>query len=179
MIILVGASASGKTEVAKMLGTLFQMKKVITHTTRPLRDGEQDGVDYYFVSREEFLALAKMNFFVETTEYNGNYYGTSHKELADNKVLILDPNGLRSFTKLHDARIVSFFMHATRETRRIRMIKRGDKIEEAIKRIATDDQKFDENAKNDCDFVVDSEKQSIKKVALQVYELYASKLSLM
>ena len=43
------------------------------------------------------------------------------------------------------------------------MIKRGDKIEEAIKRIATDDQKFDENAKNDCDFVVDSEKQSIKK----------------
>lgn len=59
MIILVGASASGKTEVAKMLGKLFQMRKVITHTTRPMRENEKDGVDYYFVTREEFLNLKK------------------------------------------------------------------------------------------------------------------------
>lgn len=179
MIILVGASASGKTEVAKMLGKLFRMKKVITHTTRPMRDGEKDGVDYYFVSKEQFLSLKNMNFFVETTIYNDNFYGTSHKELADDKVLIVDPNGLNSFLSLKDPRIVSFFMHATKETRRVRMIKRGDKIEEAIKRIATDDEKFNDDAKNLCNFVVDSENQSIKKVALQVYELYASKLSLM
>lgn len=179
MIILVGASASGKTEVAKMLGKLFQMKKVITHTTRSMREGEKDGVDYYFVSKEEFLTLKKMNFFVETTEYNDNFYGTSHKELADNKVLIVDPNGLKSFTRLKDPRVVSFFMFATKDTRRIRMLKRGDRIEDAIKRIATDDQKFNETAKETCDFLIDSEKQSIKKVALEVYELYASKLSLM
>lgn len=179
MIILVGASASGKTEVAKMLGKLFRMKKVITHTTRPMRDGEKDGVDYYFVSKEEFLSLKKMNFFVETTVYNDNFYGTSHKELADDKVLIVDPNGLESFRKLKDKRIISFFMHCSKETRRVRMIKRGDKIEEAIKRIATDDEKFNEDAEKLCDFVVDSENHAIKQVALQVYELYATKLSLL
>ena len=73
MIILVGASASGKTEVAKVLAKTFQMRKVITHTTRPMRENEIDGVDYYFVSREEFISLKKHNFFVETTEYNDNF----------------------------------------------------------------------------------------------------------
>jgi len=179
MIILVGASASGKTEVAKMLGKLFQMRKVITHTTRPMRDNEKDGVDYYFVSKDEFISLKKMNFFVETTEYNDNYYGTSRKELEDNKVLIVDPNGLQSFVKLKDPRIIAFFMNATKETRRIRMIKRGDRIEDAIKRIATDDEKFNESAMDACDYVIDSEKQSVKKCALEVYEKYASKLCLM
>ncbi|HKL84384.1 MAG TPA: hypothetical protein VJZ48_02820 [Bacilli bacterium] len=179
MIILVGASASGKTEVAKMLGKLFQMRKVITHTTRPMRENEKDGVDYYFVTREEFLNLKKMNFFVETTEYNDNFYGTSRKELEDNKVLIVDPNGLQSFLKLKDERVISFFMNATKETRRLRMIKRGDKIEDAIKRIATDDQKFNDSAMNTCDYVIDSEKQSVKSCALEVYEKYASRLSLM
>jgi guanylate kinase len=179
MIILVGASASGKTEVAKMLGKLFQMRKVITHTTRPMRENEKDGVDYYFVTKEEFVSLKKMNFFVETTDYNGNFYGTSHKELEDNKVLIVDPNGLKSFVKLKDPRIVSFFMNATKETRRVRMIKRGDSIEDAIKRIATDDTKFNEQTMHKCDYIIDSEKQSIKKVALEVYEKYAERLSLM
>ena len=179
MIILVGASASGKTEVAKMLGRLFQMRKVVTHTTRSMRENEIDGVDYYFVSKEEFSTLKNMHFFVETTEYNDNYYGTSRKELEDNKVLIVDPNGLNSFLKLNDPRIVSFFMNATRDTRRIRMIKRGDRIEDAIKRIATDDQKFNEEAMTKCDFIIDSERLSIKKCALQVYEKYAEKLSLM
>lgn len=179
MIILVGASASGKTEVAKMLGKLFQMRKVITHTTRPMRENEKDGVDYYFVTREEFLNLKKMNFFVETTEYNDNFYGTSRKELEDNKVLIVDPNGLQSFLKLKDERVISFFMNATKETRRLRMIKRGDKIEDAIKRIATDDQKFNDSAMNTCDYVIDSEKQSVKSCALEVYEKYALRLSLM
>ncbi|HKM02822.1 MAG TPA: guanylate kinase [Bacilli bacterium] len=179
MIILVGASASGKTEVAKVLAKTFQMRKVITHTTRPMRENEIDGVDYYFVSREEFISLKKHNFFVETTEYNDNFYGTSRKEVEDNKVLIVDPNGLKSFLKLKDTRIIAFFMNATKETRRIRMIKRGDKIEDAIKRIATDDSKFNDETMNNCDFIIDSEKQTIKKCAVEVYEKYAAKLSLM
>ncbi|MDD4005965.1 MAG: guanylate kinase, partial [Bacilli bacterium] len=71
MIILVGASASGKTEIAKILTRKYGIVKAITHTTRDMREGEKNGVDYFFVSKDEFAALAKQNAFVETTFYNG------------------------------------------------------------------------------------------------------------
>ena len=54
MIVLTGASASGKTEVAKLLFIKYDIKKVITHTTRPIRLGEKRGVDYHFVDVEKF-----------------------------------------------------------------------------------------------------------------------------
>ena len=56
MILLAGPSASGKTEIAKILMKDFGIRKVVTHTTRPPRIGEKDGVDYHFVTREEFEA---------------------------------------------------------------------------------------------------------------------------
>ena len=54
MIVLSGPSASGKTEVAKRLMNQYGVKRVITTTTRPMRTGEVDGVDYLFVSKEKF-----------------------------------------------------------------------------------------------------------------------------
>ena len=57
MILLIGASASGKTEVAKVLLSKFGMKKAITHTSRPIRPSEVDGVDYHFVTKETFQRL--------------------------------------------------------------------------------------------------------------------------
>jgi guanylate kinase len=75
MILLVGASASGKTEVAKDLYRLFGIKKAVTHTSRLPRPGEKDGVDYHFVDKETFLKLDSEGKMVENTFYNGNHYG--------------------------------------------------------------------------------------------------------
>ena len=83
MIVLVGASASGKTEVTKVLAKKYNIQKFITHTTRPIRVGEENGVDYFFVTKEEFEELLKQDFFIEHTLYNGNYYGTSKKEVQN------------------------------------------------------------------------------------------------
>lgn len=177
MIILVGASASGKTEVAKMLFRLFQMRKVITHTTRPMRKGEKDGVDYHFVDEETFLDLDSKNYFVEKTNYNGNFYGTSRTELGDNKVLIVDPRGLQSFLALNDPSIVSFFMDVSKETRRLRILKRGDDLASAIKRIQTDETEFSKESVAMCEHVINAETASIKQLAVEVYEIYAQKIA--
>ena len=72
MIILYGPSACGKTEVAKLLASSYSIKKVITHTTRSKRVNEVNGVDYYFVTKEEFLSLKEQGAFVETACYNFN-----------------------------------------------------------------------------------------------------------
>lgn len=176
MIILVGPSASGKTEVAKMLGNLFKVKKVVTHTTRDMRPGEINGIDYHFVNRETFNTLNSQGVFAETTEYNHNFYGTSKKEIADNKVLIVDPNGLTSFKAIGDSRIICFFMNASRNTRKKRMIERGDEPTIALQRIVLDDAKFDPGKIKGIDYIIDSEKQSIQDVTIEVYEKYALKL---
>ena len=63
MIILYGPSACGKTEVAKLLASSYSIKKVITHTTRSKRVNEVNGVDYYFVTKEEFLSLKEQGIY--------------------------------------------------------------------------------------------------------------------
>ena len=65
MIVLIGASASGKTEAAKMLMAKYGIQKAITTTTRPMRVHEVDGRDYFFVSKEKFDQLIKEDKFVE------------------------------------------------------------------------------------------------------------------
>ena len=90
MIVITGASATGKTETARVLSTLFNIKKVVTHTTRPMRKGETDGVDYHFVSKEEFLKLKDEDYFVETTTYNNNYYGKKSAMIKFSSLKLLE-----------------------------------------------------------------------------------------
>ena len=65
MIVLSGASASGKTEAAKMLMVKYGIQKAITTTTRSMRVHEVNGKDYFFVSVEKFQQLIKEDKFVE------------------------------------------------------------------------------------------------------------------
>jgi guanylate kinase len=176
MIILIGASASGKTEVAKLLGSKYGIQKVVTHTTRHKRDGETDDVDYHFVSFEQFEELKNRGYFVETTFYNGNFYGTSHKEIGDDKVLIVDPNGLDAFQKLHNRRIVTFFMDASETTRLNRMLYRGDALNQAKRRIANDKIDFDPTRINTTDYFIDTERHNIEQIADIVYKTYSDHL---
>ena len=74
MIVLAGASASGKTEAAKLLASKYGITKVITTTTRAMRNGEVNGRDYFFVDRDTFKKMIEEGRFVEYTEYNGNLY---------------------------------------------------------------------------------------------------------
>ncbi len=177
MIILVGASASGKTEAAKELGRLFSIKKAVTTTTRPMRVGEKDGVDYFFVTKEEFLKRVNEDKFVENASYAGNYYGCGKDQVADDKVLIVEPNGLHSFLALNDPNIVSFFIDVDEAIREERMRLRGDKEIDIKNRILSDKEHFSKESVGKVDHVVDANKLSIKEVATLIFELYQKSLS--
>jgi guanylate kinase len=175
MILLIGASASGKTEVAHVLTDKYHIKKVITHTTRPMRTNETNGVDYHFVTPEQMRSLIALNFFVETTVYNGNTYGTSKPEISDDKVLIVDPNGFHAFTALNDPRIVTFMLEASETTRLNRMLYRGDHLNDAKKRIDNDRVQFDKNSLK-THYIINSEAVSIEEIADQVFRYYQQHL---
>lgn len=83
LLVLVGPAGAGKTTVARGVIARAPASRAfsVSHTTRPQRPTERDGVDYWFVSRDEFEALRAADGFAESAEVHGNLYGTSRAEL--------------------------------------------------------------------------------------------------
>ena len=82
VIVLVGESASGKSTIEKILADKYGYKKTVSYTTRPPRDGEVNGVDYHFISEDEYIEKFNSKYFVETGAYNGWFYGTTIKSFS-------------------------------------------------------------------------------------------------
>ena len=95
LYIISGCSGVGKgTLLKKFLENNPEIKLSISATTRQPRKGEENGVNYFFISREEFLNSVKNNEFLEWAEFSGNYYGTklnfTQKTLNSGTDLILE-----------------------------------------------------------------------------------------
>ena len=172
MIVLAGASASGKTEVAKELAKKYGITKVITTTTRKMRVGEINGKDYFFVNKEEFEKMLAEDKFVEHTIYNDNFYGSTKDQIAPNRCVVIDPAGLRAYMALKDPTIVTFFLDSEEDTRFKRMLLRGDKEEDAKRRIEHDRTAFKPENIADVDLHINSETQSIEEVTDNIYNRY-------
>mgnify|MGYP003301155888 CR=1 FL=1 len=177
MIILCGPSASGKTEVAKLLASKYNIKKAVTNTTRPIRINEVNHVDYHFTSKEEFLELASKDYFVETACYNNNYYGCAKNEVADNKAVILEPQGVANFLKLNDPHIVVFVLMCSEVTRYNRMVYRGDLPESIEERIRNDRIAFSNDKLSFADYTIDTDDKTLMEITDLVYELYNNKIN--
>jgi guanylate kinase len=142
-------SGTGKTTVCRSVvardaGIAFS----ISHTTRAMRQGEQDGRDYHFVSRDEFRRLVDAGAFVEHAEYAGNLYGTSWASLdaplAAGRDLLLEVDvqgALQLRARRRDARFV-FLLPPSREELVRRLTGRGTDSPGAIARrlAAVDDE---------------------------------------
>lgn len=119
LIILSGPSGVGKGTVRRYIFDNFKIKLnySISMTTRAPREMEQDGVDYYFVSKEEFQRNIDNDNFLEWEEFVGNRYGTPKSKVEEirNKgqhvFLEIEVNGASEvMSKVNDDRVISFFL---------------------------------------------------------------------
>lgn len=116
-IVISGPSGAGKSTILKRLFDEFPDKFgfSISHTTRNPRAGEKDGVEYYFVTKEEFLDLVDKKGFVEHAQFGGNHYGTSIKAVSDiaekGRICILD---IEMEVSLHPLLSISSMIKAQR-----------------------------------------------------------------
>ena len=159
LTVLIGASASGKDTVMNRLVKEFDVKPVISYTTRPIRDCEIDGREYHFITEEEFERMKDNDEFIETRVYktvSGNwYYGLPKNgiDLEDdnNYITILDFDGLLELeTWLRSIGLVdkltSIYIDVTEQNRLIRSLNREQnmtkrQVEEVIRRYYDDNLK--------------------------------------
>ncbi len=140
LVVLSGPSGVGKGTVRK---ALFQMPEQnfvysVSMTTRKKRPGEVDGVDYYFVSKEEFEKRIAEGKFLEYAEFVGNYYGTPldkvEEQLSLGKEVILEievDGALQVRDKVKDA-VLIFLVPPSKEALYQRLRSRGTETEQVI-----------------------------------------------
>lgn len=142
IIVLSAPSGSGKTTIARYLLEHFpRMRFSVSATTRAMRQGETDGKDYHFLSKEEFRHKIDAGEVIEYEEIYGNYYGTLRSEVeraeADDAILLCDVDvlGAKNFKREYprDAHLI-FIAPPSLEAARRRLEKRGTESAEQIQR---------------------------------------------
>lgn len=147
-IILVGKSAAGKDHARKICEQWFGMPYQVSYTTRPPRDEETNGFDYYFVSESEFKDMIKKDLWFEYVVFNGWYYGTTCEQFdTPNSVFIMTPAGLSHLSEQDRADSLVIYFDIPLEYRKNRMYERGGNADSVDRRIEADevDFKFYEN----------------------------------
>lgn len=139
LYVVSAPSGAGKTSLLKaVLNKLDSVKLSVSTTTRPQRPGEQDGVDYNFVSVDMFKKQLEENTFVEYAEVFGNFYGTSQlwleKQLADGQdvVLEIDWQGAQQVRKLMPQCQSIFILPPSKAELHSRLTGRGQDSEDVI-----------------------------------------------
>lgn len=134
-----GASGVGKSTVlSKVMAAREDLRFSVSATTRPPRPGEQEAVNYYFVSREEFEDMIAKGAFLEYDEHAGNYYGTPWAQLKEklergNVILDVEPNGAFNVRRKDPGAVLIFIMPPSRAELERRLRSRGDTSEEQIR----------------------------------------------
>jgi guanylate kinase len=99
IIAIVGRSSSGKTYIAKRLSTILGYKEVVSHTTRPIRSNETNGVEHWFDSKEEFQNILDNQTVIAYTKIGEYEYCATLEDIEDNCIYVIDPLGIKYLQK--------------------------------------------------------------------------------
>jgi guanylate kinase len=168
LFIITAPSGAGKTSVTKAvilkLKNILPIEKVITYTTRQPRPGEVSGVDYHFISTQDFFKKQAEGFFLETTNYANNFYGSPSSIIKDLKngksfIVVTDMAGAKNFKNNIMPGAVSIWITVSDPKELCsRLEKRGDpkaliekRLKLALEEMAQEaaQQNFDYHVKND------------------------------
>jgi len=167
LIILLGASGSGKTTIEKRLEA-SNIHRLRSHTTRPRKPGEAEDA-YYFVKKEEF----KKADIVESVLYKNNFFGISREELkiAESKdcVITLDWNGAQQIKRFFPAAVTVYLDCPIYQLEK-RLPPESDKQKQE-KRL--EQMEVDGKCASDCDYIVLNYDNQLDEATNRVLEIYS------
>lgn len=137
-IIIVGPGGSGKDFLRKKF-TSRGFSYGVSFTSRPPREGEIEGIDYFF--RDEDFFEQNKEIFLEIQKFNGWFYGISKGEFEAKDIFILSPSGLKCLSKKDRERSMVIYLNPDIEIRRERINQRND-ADSTERRMIADDKDF-------------------------------------
>lgn len=156
ILIIMGKSGAGKDTLARALTqALLESEMIVSCTTRPIRDNEQNGVDYHFLTHDEFAEQINNGEMIEATIFNDWCYGTSINNLSKDKLNIgvYNPQGVELLQSLDNIDTYVIYLNVKDKIRLLRCLEREEEpwVDEIIRRYGTDKEDFaeiDEMVKN-------------------------------
>lgn len=140
-LVLVGKAAAGKDHLKNRL-KLRGFTVGVSHTTRPPREGEQDGVDYHFTDEATFKQMIEEEQFVEYMHFNGWYYGQTKEDFANADVMIMSKDGLDILPTQYRKECMVIYLDMDRMTRIERLNLRDDVNDTIARRLQADEAQF-------------------------------------
>ena len=143
LFIITAPYGAGKTTLVDALVAPIGKENIhvsVSHTTRPLRPGEENGVNYHFVSQDEFMAMLREGKFLESAEVYGYHYGTSQQQVDEtlqagvDTILEIDWQGAEQVRNLIPEACTIFILPPSIESLYQRLTERGQDGEDTIAR---------------------------------------------
>jgi guanylate kinase len=150
IIALIGKAGSGKDTILKEILKQEPIKynEIISCTTRPKRENEIDGVNYYFLTPSEFANKILNYEMLEATSFNDWFYGTSYDSLRSGipNIGVFNPDGIRALSQNNDIDLTVYYIQASDKTRLLRQLNRENNpnVAEIVRRYKTDEEDFDD-----------------------------------
>jgi guanylate kinase len=141
-----------------------------------MREGEVNGVDYHFISIDEFEKKKKRREFLETAQYHNTYYGSPKKGADEKKVIIVEPKGANSIFRKNIPKTIFIYLETDQLIRRVRMLNRGDKLEDVETRFKEDKKHFRKSRFKHLDHIVNTSSHTLEELADNIYNLYTEDL---
>ena len=139
LVVVSGPSGCGKDTVVKTMREKHpEIEVSVSATSRAMREGEAEGVNYYYMTRETFQQKVQAGEILEYTQYNGNLYGTPKHEvdtrIAQGRtvILVIEVEGAGNIRKLYPEALTIFLLPPSMEELENRLRSRGTESEEAI-----------------------------------------------
>lgn len=157
IITLAGKAGSGKdTLMNKVHEVLPDLYEIVSCTTRPPREGEVNGKNYYFLSHEEFSERLENGTMVEATVFNDWCYGTCLEHMSEDGINIgvYNPEGIAILQNIPGVAVYPIFIDASDKTRLLRQLNRETHpdVKEIIRRFKADEDDFSPENLSEIDF---------------------------
>ena len=148
IVALMGEAGSGKDTILHKIMEKYPsyFHEIVSCTTRPPREGEKDGINYHFLSIDEFTRKILNGDMLEATEFNDWHYGIDRESLTIDKINIgvFNPEGIRCLQEDDNIELYVFYVRVAGKQRLLRQLNREENpdIDEIVRRYKTDTQDF-------------------------------------
>lgn len=147
IIALIGEAGSGKDTIMRnVLKVRPGLHEIVSCTTRPMREGEQEGVNYFYLTKEAFAEKVINGEMFEATSFNGWFYGTAKQSMDETVVNIgvFNPEGIEALLESNEVDVTVYYVRATDKNRLLRQLNRENNpdVDEIIRRFKADREDF-------------------------------------